>query len=104
MRKMLNLSVFNQQQMRDNKMPTIETEEQYVQKYISLALSKEDTAQKIARVVRFWSKYPHLNNDPFALYEQMRDNNKGKFVTLLTSLYGIIKADVALNPSHYNNE
>lgn len=104
MRKMLNLSAFNQQQMGDNKMPTIETEEQYVQKYISLALSKEDAAQKIARVVRFWSKYPHLNNDPFALYEQMRNNNKGKFVTLLTSLYGIIKADVALNPSHYNNE
>lgn len=104
MRKMLNLSVFNQQQMGGNNMPTIETEEQYVQKYIFLALSKEDTAQKIARVVRFWSKYPHLNNDPFALYEQMRNNNKGKFVTLLTSLYGIIKEDVALNPSHYNNE
>ena len=67
----------------------------YVNIYQLLYITRK-LLKKITKVVNNWSKYPSLNNEPYILYEKMRDENNGKYMTLLTSLYGIIKEDIEL--------
>lgn len=95
MQTMQNLFKSNHQ-MRKNNMTSIKKQEQFVRKHLSVALHHEEVAKKITKVVNNWSKYPSLNNEPYILYEKMRDENNGKYMTLLTSLYGIIKEDIEL--------